>query len=510
LSERSPQTTPDALVALRGVAKTFGAVRALRGVDLDIQAGEVHALVGENGAGKSTIVKLIAGLFGPDSGSIELDGQPVELTTPLDALSHGIAVIHQHPALLPDLDVAENVFAGRLPRRRRWSIDRGAMYAAVAEQLGNLGVALDPHRPADGLSMAEQQLVEIVKALTQNARVIVMDEPTASLSAREIEQLLRIVRDLRERGVGILYVSHALEDVFSIADRVTILRDGRRVASEPTSELTIDATVRHMVGRPLEAFFAKETASIGEVVLDVQGLSRAPAFSDVSFDLHSGEILGFAGLVGAGRSEVARVLFGIDRSDRGVIRVGGSPLQIDSPATAVANGIVYVPEDRHRQGLILELSIAMNVALPNLQRTSRLGFASARRERELARGLFSRLRIKAPSVDTVVGALSGGNQQKVVIAKWLATRPSILILDEPTHGVDVGAKAEVHRLISQLAGEGMAVILISSELPEVLALSDRIIVLREGQVAAHFTREEADQERVMFAATGQEAHALAG
>ena len=406
--------------------------------------------------------------------------------------------------LFPDLDVAENVFMGRHPRDRFGRVDWKRMYHEVDQLLASLDVSLSSHTPVQGLSVAEQQLVEIAKALSLQASVLVLDEPTAALSAHEVDELFAIVRQLRERGVAILFVSHRLEEVFSIANRLTILRDGAHIITAPISEMKTENIIKHMVGRELSNLFPKGEAAIGEVVLEVRHLTRPGVFSDVSFQLRHGEILGFAGLVGAGRTEVARVLFGIDRAEGGEILLKGKKVHIRSPQQAMENGIAYVPEDRHQQGLVMNFSIASNITLSILQQVSRLGLIQPRREQKIADDYSRQLHVRSTGVDQLVNALSGGNQQKVVLGKWLATNPSVLILDEPTRGIDVGAKAEVHRIISELASSGLAIILISSELPEVLAMADQVIVLHEGRVTGTFVRSEATQERVMYAATGQE------
>jgi len=491
------------VIELTGVAKRFGSVEALRGVDLSLYAGEVHALVGENGAGKSTLVKTLAGVHRPDTGTIRFHGEEVELHGPADSRRLGIAVIHQHPTLFPDLDVAENVFMMRQPTGRFGRVDWPRMYREVEELLASLGVHVSVDAPVRGLSVADQQLVEIAKALSVNARVLIMDEPTASLSAHEVERLFEIVGRLRDQNVAILFVSHRFEEVFAIADRISVFRDGAHVITAPAQELTIEETIRHMVGRKLEALFPKEEAEIGAPVLEVRGLTRPGVFRDISFSLRRGEILGMFGLVGAGRSEVARVIFGVDPHESGEIQIEGHPVQINSPAAALRHGISYVPEDRHQQGLVLAFPIVANVTLPILRRISRLGLLDRGREWGVARSYAERLQVKAAGLDESVAALSGGNQQKVVLAKWLATGPSILILDEPTRGIDIGTKAEVHRTISHLATEGMAILLISSELPEVLAMADRILVMHEGKITGEFLRGQTDQEEVMFAATGQ-------
>ncbi len=491
-------------VELLDISKGFGAVQALQNVDLRLYPGEVHALVGENGAGKSTLVKILAGVHRPDSGSLKIAGTEVELRGPAQAQNQGIAVIHQEPTLFPDLNVAENVYMGRQPRDRFGRVDWKRMYRDVQDLLSSLDVQLNLYTPVRGLSVADQQLVEIAKALSLQARVLVMDEPTAALSHHEVEELFVIVRQLRQRGVAILFISHRLDEIFALADRITVLRDGTHVITALSSELTPEATIRHMVGRELSALFPKSAAEIGDVVLAVGHLTRKGVFSDINFQLRRGEILGFAGLVGAGRTEVARVLFGIDRADAGEIRIKGEVVHIDSSQAAMRHGIAYVPEDRHQQGLVLDFTIIANMTLPILAQVSRFGLMDRRQERTLADGYARQLQVRASGLDQQVKALSGGNQQKVVLAKWLATDPTVLILDEPTRGIDIGAKAEVHRIISDLAARGLAIILISSELPEVLAMADRVLVMHEGRITGEFDRSEADQETVMFAATGQD------
>jgi len=496
MSETSP------ILQLTGISKRFGAVQALLDVDLGLLAGEVHALVGENGAGKSTLVKILAGIHRPDAGEMTLNGRELVLSGPAAARQLGIAVIHQHPNLFPDLTVAENVFVGRLPRNRVRGVDWSELNRTAERLFQNLGVKQSVSVPVRGLSVADQQLVEIAKALSLDARVLVMDEPTASLSSHEVERLFTIIRQLRSRGVAILFVDHRMEEVFEIADRLSVLRDGRHVITALISELTPADAIRHMVGRRLETLFPKEPATIGEVALEVRGLTRAGVFSDASFEVRRGEILGLAGLVGAGRTEIARVLFGIDKADAGEVLVAGKHVDIKSPRDAMRLGIVYVPEDRHEQGLVLDFSIAANVSLPIVQKLSRFLVVDRAQEERLADEYSKQLQVRSTGVEQAASALSGGNQQKVVIAKWLATEPTVLLLDEPTQGVDIGAKAEVHRIISQLAGQGMAIVLISSELSEVLGMADRIVVLHEGRIAAEFGRDDASQERIMAAATG--------
>ena len=498
-----PGAAIEPIVELIDTSKQFGSVQALRNAQLTLYPGEVHALLGENGAGKSTLVKILGGIHRPDAGEVKIAGEAVELHSPAQAQHLGIAVIHQEPTLFPDLNVAENIFMGRHPRDRFGRIIWKQVYQNVDRLLASLDVPLSVYTPAKGLSVADQQLVEIAKALSLNARVLVMDEPTAALSVHEVEKLFTITRQLRQNGVAILFVSHRLEEVFELADRITIMRDGAHVITAPTSQFSSEDVIRYMVGRELTSLFPKSDAEIGEVLLDVRHLTRKGVFEDISFQLRRGEILGFSGLVGAGRTEVARVLFGIDRADAGEIRIQNELIHISSPNSAMRHGIAYVPEDRRQQGLVMDFSIAANMTLPMLQRFSRLGIVDRQRERNIAADYSQQLRVRSAGINQLVKALSGGNQQKVVLAKWLITNPSILILDEPTRGVDIGAKAEVHRIVSELASRGLAIILISSELPEVLAMSDRVLVMHEGHLAGMFDRDEANQERVMFAATGQ-------
>ena len=497
----TPETATPLRVALRGVSMAFGATQALDNVSLDLRAREVHALVGENGAGKSTLVKILAGVHQPDSGTISIDGVPTEINGPAHARSLGIAVVHQEPRLFPDLSVAENVFIGHAPAGPMGTIDWKATRTAAQALFDELDVQFDVGAPVRGLSMADQQLIEIAKSLSIEARVLILDEPTASLSSHEVARLFTIVRRLRDRGVAILFVSHRLDEVFELCDRATVFRDGKHVITTSTSELTTADLVRHMVGRAVSLFPKVETP-IGDVLLEVEGLGRTGAFSDIAFQVRAGEIVGFAGLVGAGRTEVARVLFGIDQRDAGEIRIDGQQVHFATPSDAMDAGVAYLPEDRHQEGLVLDFPIAQNVTLPILPRLFPRFLVRASVERQVARDYTEQFNVRMVGVDQLVGALSGGNQQKVVLAKWLATKPRILILDEPTRGIDIGAKIEVHRIISELAASGLAIILISSDLPEVLAMSDRIIVLHEGRITAEIPRERATEERVMFAATG--------
>jgi rhamnose transport system ATP-binding protein len=426
----------------------------------------------------------------------------VHIHGPAHARELGIAVIHQEPRLFPDLSVAENMFLGHQPTTRIGTIDWSRMRRDAARWFAELEVSIAPESPVRGLSMADQQLVEIAKALSLDARILIMDEPTASLSLHEVERLFSIVRPLRDRGLAVLFVSHRLEEVFELCERATVLRDGKHVITASIEQLTTADLIRHMVGRDV-SLYAQKLATPGDTLLEVRALGRSDIFQDVTFSVRAREIVGFAGLIGAGRTEVARVLFGIDRADHGEVFLQGRPVVFDSPAKALAAGVAYIPEDRHQQGLVLDFPIASNVSLPILPRLFPRLFVERQVEEELAERYTEQLHVRMTGVEQLVSALSGGNQQKVVIAKWLATQPRVLMLDEPTRGIDIGAKVEVHRIISELAAAGLGIILISSDLPEVLAMSDRILVMHEGRLTAELSRAEATEERIMFAATGQ-------
>ncbi|MFC1466874.1 MAG: sugar ABC transporter ATP-binding protein [Candidatus Brachytrichaceae bacterium NZ_4S206] len=497
----SPDKAP--ILEMRHISKRFDATQALNDVSLALHPGEVHALLGENGAGKSTLIKIMTGIHQPDAGEILLDGRPVQIRNAMHAQSLGIVAIYQEPMVFPDLTVAENIFIGHAERNpfMRW----GQMYRDARDILTRLDVKLDVRMPARGLTLAAQQAVEIAKAISLKARVLIMDEPTASLSAHEVEQLFKLVNTLREQGVAILFISHRLDEVFSIADRVTIFRDGQWISTRPRDEVTSELAIREMVGREITDFFAKTPAvRRGELLLSVRNLSKAGVFSGINFDIYRGEVLGFAGLVGARRTDVGLALFGIEPADSGEVIFEGRPCIIRSPQQAMQLGIAYVTEDRRQMGLSLPQSITANITLPLLRRyATALGLLDFRAETETAERYKQQLSIRAPNVHVEVGKLSGGNQQKVMLAKWLNTAPKLLILDEPTRGIDVGAKAEVHHIINALAQQGIGIILISSDLPEVLGMSDRVLVMREGRQMGIFDRAEATQERVMAAAVGQ-------
>jgi rhamnose transport system ATP-binding protein len=498
-------TGPAPVLALQGVSKSFGAVRALRDVSLELFPGEVHALAGENGAGKSTLIKTLAGVHRPDAGQVLLDGEPVVFHGPGDARDAGIAVIYQEPTLFADLSIAENIFMGRQMRRAFGRIDHRATRAATAALMRRLGVDLDPDRPARGLSIADQQIVEIAKALSFDARVLIMDEPTAALTGSEVARLFGVVRTLRDQGAAVLFISHRLEEIFELCRRVTTLRDGARIAGESLDGMTEDDLVRRMVGRDLDELYPKQAVRPGEVALAVRRLTREGVFTDVSFEVRRGEIVGLAGLVGAGRTEVARAVFGIDRRDAGEVVVDGRKLPNAAPSAAMAAGLALVPEDRRAQGLVMDMSIERNIGLTGLRTTVRAGLVDRGAERSRSVDWAVRLQVKYARIADAVSTLSGGNQQKVVLAKWLATGPKVLIVDEPTRGIDVGTKAEVHRLLGELAADGVAVLMISSDLPEILGMADRVLVMHEGRLTAEIPRSEATEETVMAAATGRTA-----
>jgi rhamnose transport system ATP-binding protein len=494
----------EVVLELRHAVKSFGAVRALVDGSAELRAGEVHALLGENGAGKSTLVKILAGVHQPDSGTLLVRGQPVTLHGPAAAKAAGIAVIYQEPTLFPDLTVAENMFIGRQPLRSGRRIDRREMREEAAKIFKRLGVPLDPARIARGLSIADQQVVEIGKALSLDARVIVMDEPTAALSAAEVDRLFDVVRTLRADGAAVLFISHRLEEVFAICQRATVMRDGKHVLTGDLAGLSAADLVRAMVGRELAARPSEAGAGTpGEAVLTVDRLTSEGVFTDISFTVRSGEVVALAGLVGSGRSEVARAIFGIDRYDAGTVTVRGQDLRRASPTAAMAAGIGFVPEDRRQQGLVMDMSVQQNVALASLGRLQKGGLIRSSAERALAADWAVRLKIKYGRLTDPVAMLSGGNQQKVVLAKWLGRGPAVLIVDEPTRGIDVGTKAEVHHLLAELARGGVGILMISSELPEVLGVSDRILVMREGRLVAEFSHAQASEEALMSAAMGQ-------
>ena len=486
-----------ASVRFDGVTKRFPGVVALDRVSFEIAGGSCHALCGENGAGKSTLGKLLAGIYSPDEGQVIIGGQPVRFASPTDALGAGVAMVHQELSFCENLSVAENLCLSRLPSTRGF-VSKREMRRRAEAMLAPIDVALDVTRAVGSLTIGQQQMLQIASAIGQGARLIVFDEPTSSLSQHEAERLYSIIGRLRERGVTCIYVSHRLEEIFLLCDTITVLRDGQHVATRPVAAVDRAALVEMMIGRKIEEYFPSHARAVpGEELLRVARLSSPAGFSDVSFALRAGEVLGFAGLVGAGRSEVAGALFGLDRHSTGDVWVRGRPAAMSSAAQAIARGIGLVPEDRKRQGLVLSMDVLNNATLSILPAIAKRGFITRAGERQVAEPYFERLRVKSPRFDTLVAALSGGNQQKIVLTKWLAARCPILILDEPTRGVDVGAKAEIHALIDELAAAGNAIILISSEMPEVLNLSTRILVFRAGRVVGELSRAEANQESLM-------------
>jgi rhamnose transport system ATP-binding protein len=496
------------LLSLRGAAKAFGPVIALADGVVEILPGEIHALVGENGAGKSTLVKILAGLYSLDAGDFLVKGRPVSFRTVADSKAAGISVIYQEPTLFPDLTVAENIFIGRQPKNALGLINRSVMRNQARALFERLGVRIEPDRIAEGLSIADQQIIEIAKAISLDASVLIMDEPTAALSGVEVERLFQVARALKTSGAGILFISHRFDEVFALCDRITVMRDGEYITTHQTTEVTTDQIVREMVGRDIGALFPKVIADVGKTVLKVSDLSRTGVFTNISFEVKAGEIVALAGLVGAGRTEVARAVFGIDPYDHGSVELHGARVKPGNPQAAIDAGMGFVPEDRRKQGLVMDLSVARNAALTLRNRLSRFGLINGTTERRAAEEWTTRLQVKTGSQEYKVSTLSGGNQQKVVLAKWLATEPSFLIVDEPTRGIDVGTKAEVHRLLSDLAGRGIAILMISSELPEVLGMADRVLVMHEGRITAQLARADATAESVMHAATAKLEHSL--
>jgi ABC-type sugar transport system ATPase subunit len=500
----SPAEEPATVVAMRGIAKSFGATRAVDGVDLDLRPGEVHGLIGENGAGKSTLMRILAGSFADYDGTISFEGRAAQIRSPAEARAQGIALVHQELSLLPELTVAENIFLGREPKGllpgfiSRRSIEREARRA-----LAECDIAITPSAKVEHLSIAERQLVEIVKGVSASPKVLILDEPTSSLTIREVRELFAIVRRLvTAKGTAIAYISHKLDEIFAIADRVTVLRDGRKVASAPIGEWSESKLVRAMVGRDLSALFPHTSVLPGAVRLEVNGIERRGVFGPLSFSIRAGEIVGLYGIIGAGRSELAEALFGLAPPDRGTIKVDNRPASVTSPRRALAAGIAMSPEDRHARGLVPMLSVGENLSLAALSQFVSAGFVNRWAERTAIERFLRTLLVRAQSANQEVASLSGGNQQKVVLGRALMPGPKVLILDEPTRGIDVVAKAEVHAIIDRLAHRGMAVLLISSELPEILGMSDRILVMREGALIGSLDRAEANEEHLVAMAAG--------
>ena len=499
--DRIEKYMSEPILRMSNISKSFAGVHALQGVKLELCPGEVHALLGENGAGKSTLVKVITGVHQPDSGEIFLNGQPVRFSDPRMAASLGISAIYQELSIFPDLDIAENIFVGRRPTLAGSLVDWQRMYREAGKLMDSLGVHMDLKIKARNLSIAQQQMIEIARALSVNASILIMDEPTSALTLNEVDDLFQIIRRLRSTGTAILFISHRLEELFQIADRVTVLRDGAYVDTRSMAGVTQDELIRMMVGRTVTDLFPKKNVQIGAVALRVSHLTRRGVFEDISFELHRGEILGMAGLVGAGRTEVSQALFGVVPAHSGTIEIDGQVVQISSPSEAMRYGMAYVPEDRQHHGLVLPMDITENITLPVLPRYSKMGWLADKSAQQAAHRAATQMEVKATTVWQKARELSGGNQQKVVLAKWLSTGPRILVLDEPTRGIDIGTKAAVHSLMSELASQGIAILMISSELPEVLGMSDRILVMHEGKQTALFDRSEATQEKIMTAAT---------
>lgn len=487
---------------MKSIYKSFPGVQALAGVDLDVYPGEVHAVVGENGAGKSTLIKIAAGVYNPTAGETFFDGQPTLINSPRFATALGIAVIHQEPYLFPTLSVLENLFLGIQPRTKRGFIDWKAMTSRAKEICQMMGVDLPLEMQVSSLSAAEQQLLQIARALLQQARVVIMDEPTSSLSQKEVNKLFEIVRRLRERGVALIYITHRLDEVFALADRVTVLRDGNFISSHPVSQVSPQQLVALMVGRVISDLYPRSSTKPGEVVLRVCGLASQGVFQDVTFEVRRGEIVSMAGLVGAGRSEVAQAIFGVQPAEVGSIELDGKPLVARNPWEAMEAGVFYIPEDRHRQGIFAPLTVRSNLTITILRRLARFGIVDREQDKRLAKQYIDQLRIRVSSPEQIIGSLSGGNQQKVVVARGLASQPRLLIMDEPTRGIDVGAKAEIHALMNDLAHQGIGILMISSEMPEVIGMSDRILVMRRGRLVGEVKRGEATQESLMSLAIG--------
>lgn len=493
--------TQKPVLEMLNAAKAFGGVQALNGAEIKLYAGEIHALLGENGAGKSTLLKALAGVHKIDSGTITLNGKTFEQGSTRAAREQGIAVIYQEPSLFPDLTLAENVFVGR-QLQKGLTVDWSGMEKEAKKLFEQLGVSLDPSIRARGLSIADQQIVEIAKALSTKATVIVMDEPTAALSSKEVERLFNVARSLKEQDCAVVFVSHRLDEVFALCSRITIMRDGATVGTALAKELNEAKVIKLMVGREISDLYPKLPAKIGEVVLKVENLNLAGQFADINFEVRAGEIVGLAGLVGSGRSEVVRAIFGIEKYDSGTVTLNGKKLRAGDPSAHMVAGMALVPEDRRQQGLFMSASIDKNSSVTMLKRLSRLLIVRQSSESKLAAAWGKVLQLKSSSGKDPVDRLSGGNQQKVVLAKWLATEPKLLIVDEPTRGIDVGTKSEVHRLLSQKAQDGMAIVMVSSELPEVMGMADRIFVMREGRMVGEFDRSKASAEKIIAVATG--------
>ncbi|TCU13684.1 monosaccharide ABC transporter ATP-binding protein (CUT2 family) [Rhizobium sullae] len=510
LSERNDASREEGsalVLEMRNITKAFPGVLALDGMNLKVRAGSVHVLVGENGAGKSTLMKILSGTYSIDGGEIRFKGEVLDSQDTSAALERGISMIHQELSPVLDMTIAENIFLGREPALAEKGVmsrfvDFGTMNVETKSLLDRLGLKYSPETKMRELSIAAMQLIEIVKAISRQASLVIMDEPTSAISDTEVAMLFRQIADLRANGVAIIYITHKMDEIFQIADDITVMRDGQFIAAGPASNYDETKLISQMVGRTIASIFPKEDVPIGDVVLSVENLSREGTFEDVSFNVRAGEIVGFSGLIGAGRTEVARVIFGLDAATAGSIQLNGQPLRLKSPADAIKNGIAMVSEDRKAEGLVLCRSVGENISLANLKKFTAGLFVSERQEESAAQRMIKMLQIKTPDTAMIVENLSGGNQQKIVLAKWLLGDLKLLILDEPTRGIDVGSKSEIHRLMTEFAREGLAIIMISSELPEILGMSDRVVVMAEGKIAGELTRSEANQESIMRLATG--------
>ncbi|MDR3471350.1 MAG: sugar ABC transporter ATP-binding protein [Devosia sp.] len=509
MAETAAKGTETPLIAARGISKQFAAIEVLRDVDLDLRRGEIHALLGENGAGKSTFAKILAGVHRPSRGTIALNGEPVEIASPIAAQRLGITLIHQEPISFPDLSVAENLVLGRTQGSPLGRVPWAEVTREARQLMQLLGVTIDVTSPMRGLSIADQQMVEIARALASDSRLIIMDEPTAPLTPKEVDTLFAIARRLRDEGRTIIFISHRLEEVRALCDRVTIFRDGNKIATEEIGKLTDGDIIRLMIGRPLREYMHKHGSTIGEVALKVDGLSKPGFFTDISLEVRKGEIVGLGGLVGAGRTDVARAIFGIAPAASGTITVNGSPVIISEPSQAIALGLAFVPEDRATAGIFRTLSVEENITAAIPRKIAPGGIIRRALEKTLAADSVRKLRIRLASLRQPIGELSGGNQQKAILARWLLTDPAVLILDEPTRGIDIGVKAEFYDMIGELAASGRAILLISSELPELLALCDRVLVMAEGRLTANIPRAEATQESIMSAAVPRVAQVAA-
>ncbi len=488
----------DFILSMENIIKTFPGVTALNDVTFRAKAGEIHAIVGENGAGKSTLMKVLAGINSPNSGSINLDGEIVEISSPGKSQSLGISMIHQELALIPYLTIGQNIYLGREPHKKiKFFVDWKELYSQSVVQLSRLDMDIDPKTLVMDIPIAQQQMVEVAKALSINAKIIVMDEPTSALTDKETKILFRVMRHLKEQGITILYISHRLEEIFEIADSVTILRDGFHISTSLIADITPDDIVKMMVGRELGDLYSKKASPQNNHILEVKGLSSGKVLNNISFHLNKGEVLGLSGLIGAGRTELARAIFGIDSFDQGEIFIEGKSVKIRSPREAISMGLGFLTEDRKEQGLFLGMSVRENITIGVLKEFSSFGFPFFTKLKALAEKYVKQMNIRTPNINQKVKNLSGGNQQKVLIARWLNLNPRVLILDEPTRGIDVGAKAEIYSIIDRLAEEGVGIIMISSELPEIIGISDRVIVIRQGSITGKFSREELTQDKIM-------------